>query len=584
MGIAAESRALGLTGYQRDIWAAEARAPGNCQFNVLVHEQLAGAVDRELLGACLARAVREHDAFRLRFGEDGEGVPRVRRIAEEPDAGAPPFEHIDLSGGPDPARAVRIWCEQELGRPLDLGGGPLFRAAVVTEGPEAVHLVLTSHHIVTDAWALNALTLRTLSDYRSRVSGKDVPAVGEKAAKSAVRTDSASYWDSIQEFDSVFGDADRENDRAFYRDYLAGMEPALFTRSGAARPGRGRHSFPVGEELVRRILDAGASPFPYLLSAFAVCLGRIHQADEVVFGVPFLNRRTEGERSIVGQFANNLPVRIPVAEDLPLVELAERVRRQIDRLREHERLPFGDILREAPVQGADGRRLFDVTASYLRFPRPSGIPGVNRTTTIMAPVHAADALSVMVQAFDDEPGLRVDLDYADDVFDGHLTAAAPAGHVGELLRRGLDSRELPLAELPMLTDDEYEVVVRRRQGASAPYPREKSRPRARRAAAQRPRVNACRGLDVSSADGDSRLDTARGPPWDLRDSARISYARTRGRDPFPAPPDRPRRWPVRPSACLMPSPTRSQDRREARSRALPHGRVRRARLPPRRAR
>ncbi|MFE2277734.1 condensation domain-containing protein [Streptomyces sp. NPDC059454] len=67
---------------------------------------------------------------------------------------------------------MRIWCEQELGRPLGLEGGPLFRAAVVTEGPEAVHLVLTSHHIVTDAWALNALTLRILSDYRSRLSGK----------------------------------------------------------------------------------------------------------------------------------------------------------------------------------------------------------------------------------------------------------------------------------------------------------------------------------------------------------------------------------------------------------------------------
>ncbi|MFE0694378.1 condensation domain-containing protein [Streptomyces sp. NPDC058869] len=134
MGIAAGSGALGLTGYQRDIWAVEARTPGSCQFNVLVHERLTGAVDRELLGACLARPVREHDAFWLRSGEDDEGVPRVRRIAQEPDAGAQPLEHVDLSGGPDPAGARRIWCEQELGQPLDLESGPLFRAAVVAGG------------------------------------------------------------------------------------------------------------------------------------------------------------------------------------------------------------------------------------------------------------------------------------------------------------------------------------------------------------------------------------------------------------------------------------------------------------------
>ncbi|MGW4360319.1 amino acid adenylation domain-containing protein [Streptomyces californicus] len=513
MGISAESGALGSTGYQRDIWAAEARTPGTCQFNVLVHERLVGDVDREVLGACLDRAVREHDAFRLRFAEDAEGVPRVRRVEQAGD-GAPLFGRVDLSGEPDPAEAVRIWRERELARPLDLGGGPLFRATVVTEGPGAVHLVLTSHHIVTDAWALNALTLRILTDYRARISGKNPPAAKARpteSANSVEQSDSPSFWNSIREYDSLLPAAEREDDRAFYREYLASLEPALFTRSGAARPGRARHSFPVGEELVRRILDAGASPFPYLLSAFAVCLGRVHQADEVVFGVPFLNRRTEDERSVVGQFANNLPVRVPVAEELPLVELAERVRRQIDRLREHERLPYGEILREAPVQDADSRRLFDVTASYLRFPRPPATPGVDRTTTIMAPVHAADALSVMVQAFDDQPGLRVDLDYADDVFDGHLTAEALAGHVGELLRRGLDFPGTPLGELGMLTDDEYEDVVRRHQGAPAPYPREKTlhelfAEQAARTPGQTAVVDGASGATLTFAELDRRAD------------------------------------------------------------------------------
>ncbi|MEV2199320.1 amino acid adenylation domain-containing protein [Streptomyces fradiae] len=498
MGTEAESSALELTGYQRDIWAAEARTPGNCQFNVLVHERLEGAVDRELLGACLVRAVRGHDAFRLRFGEDGDGVPRVRRLPDTPESWAPSFEWVDLSGEPDPGDAARVWCEEELGRPLDVRNGPVFRAALLSEGPDVVHLVLTSHHIVTDAWALNAMTLRILSDYRAAAG---LPSGAGGAAAPAPQADAPSYWDSIRAFASPSAGADRENaeggaekaregsrgrehekepekgtekDRAFFRKYLEGVAPALFPRSGAARPGRGRHSFTLDEKLVGRILDAGASPFPYLLSAFAVCLARLHQEDEVVLGVPFLNRRTDEERATIGQFANNLPVRIPVADDPSLVGLAERVRELVGELREHERLPFGDILRQAPAQGADSRRLFDVTVSYLRFPRPEEIPGVARTTTVMAPVHAANALSVMVQAFEDEPGLRVDLDYADDVFDGHLTAQALAGHVTQLLRHGLDLRDQPSSALPMLTDDEYEDIVRRRQGPLVPYPREKT--------------------------------------------------------------------------------------------------------------
>nr|WP_246574748.1 non-ribosomal peptide synthetase [Streptomyces genisteinicus] len=527
--MAAESEALELLGYQRDIWAAEARSPGNCQFNVLVHERLEGPVDRELLGACLERAVRGHDAFRLRFEEDGDGMPRVRRTSGAVDAGDPVFETVDLSGERDPREAARIWCERELGRPLDVRGGPLHRAALLVEGPSAVHLVLTSHHIVTDAWALNALTLRILTDYRVRSAGRDaVPPAGassgtspetpseaspEKSSKRNPGTSSASlsgtapapssgkspesphpapsgasagagrtsgtaaspsYWEYLRKNAEPASGKQDGKDREFFREYLNGVSPALFPRSGAARPGRGRHSFSVDGTFVARILEAGLSPFPYLVSALGVCLARFHREDEVVLGVPFLNRRTDAERETVGQFANNLPLRVSTEGDPSLAGLAERVRALVGRLREHERLPFGEILGEAPAQGADARRLFDVTVSYLRFPRPQEIPDVSRATTVMAPVHALDALSVMVQAFEDEPGLRVDLDYADDVFDGHLTAQALAGHVQELMRHGLESRELPVSALPMLTGAEYEDVVRRHQGALVPYPREKT--------------------------------------------------------------------------------------------------------------
>lgn len=38
-------RTLPLTSYQRDIWAAESRTPGDPQFNVMLHERLSGEID-----------------------------------------------------------------------------------------------------------------------------------------------------------------------------------------------------------------------------------------------------------------------------------------------------------------------------------------------------------------------------------------------------------------------------------------------------------------------------------------------------------------------------------------------------------
>ncbi|WP_150239633.1 amino acid adenylation domain-containing protein [Nocardiopsis quinghaiensis] len=452
-----------LNDYQRDIWAAESRFTQSPQFNVAAHERLEGDIDHALLRGCVARVLRRHDAFRLRFFEDTDGTPWAELPENEDIRWSELIECVDLTRGDRSGAAVRDWLNAALYRPLDPRVGPLVQAALVIEHEHAVHLLVKAHHIVADAWSLNSVTLEILNAYRSERIGDGPP---------KLRTSS---------FTKTLGNPDRSHpplaasdDQEFYQKYLDGVSPALFTRTSTGLSRRGRHSFTIDGKTVRRILEAGGSPLAYLASALSVVLSRVHRSSEVVLGVPFLNRRTEEEREVVGQFANNLPLRVAVEEDEPLFDLASRVRTDLRGLRAHERLPFGEILRQAPDRGAGPRRLFDVTVSYMRYPRPSALPGVRRDTTIMAPVHEENALSVMVHAFEDEDDLRVDLDFALDVFDGDLSAEALAGHVRELLRKGLDLRELPLSALSMLTSAEYEEVVRLRQGESTRYPGEKT--------------------------------------------------------------------------------------------------------------
>lgn len=446
--------------YQEDIWASEGRAPGSPQFNVVLHERLVGGVDIAVLKASVVDTLRACDAFRMRFHEDG-GTPLVR--VEDAEEAHDTVETLDLSGAADPAEAVRGWQEQDLYRPLSPHGGSLVRATLLVEGASAVHLHLKAHHIVADAWALNQLSIRILADYRRRLEGGAGPAP-QPPAYAYELTRSHAYRESRQ----------YEADRRFHRRNLERFTPALFPRTGVGRSRRGRHSFRIDGKTVQRILEAGGSPFPYLATAVGVWLSRALRVSEVALGVPFLNRRTGTEREVVGHFANNLPLRLEVAEDRPLLDLAAATRRRLRQMREHERLPLGEIVKEMPPTPDGVRRPFDVTLSYMRYPHPAPGDGIERTTTVMAPVHEDNALSIMIHAFEDEDDLRIDLDYARDVFDGELTAEAFAGHVTELVAKGLDLAELPVSALSMLSVDEYETLVRRRQGEHAHYPREKT--------------------------------------------------------------------------------------------------------------
>ncbi|WP_285730611.1 non-ribosomal peptide synthetase [Nocardiopsis sp. ATB16-24] len=446
--------------YQEDIWASEERTPGGPQFNVVLHERLAGGIDFALLKASMEHALRECDAFRMRFHEEG-GVPFLR--VEAPGDPGDTVEIVDLSAEDDPAEAVRAWQERDLYRPLDLRGGPLLRAVLLVESASTVHAHVKAHHIVADAWALNRLSARILADYQRRLEGGSVPEPGPpsfagEVARSRDYLRSSSY----------------ESDRRFHRDNLAGFTPALFPRGGTGRTRRGRHSFVIDGKTVQRILEAGSSPFAYLATVVGIWLGRVLRTSDVVLGVPFLNRRTDTEREVVGQFANNLPLRLELDEGQSLLEAADHTRRRLRKMRDHERLPLGEIVKEMPPTSAGARRPFDVTLSYMRYPHSVLGNGIERTTTVMAPVHEDNALSVMVHAFEDEDDLRVDLDYARDVFDGELTAEAFAGHIAELVVKGLELAELPTSALSMLTAEEYEDLLRSRQGEHVRYPCEKT--------------------------------------------------------------------------------------------------------------
>lgn len=443
-----------LTAYQRDVWSVGSQAPESPQFNCVLHERLDGGVDHERLAVCAERVLHRHDAFRLRLAERA-GVP-FQRVAED----RVPVPVIDLSHEPVPDAACAEWMRGSLAGALPLGSGPLVEAVLLVESPDVTHLHIKAHHIVADGWTLDRLSHEILREYARAPHGDP-----QASARTA-----PSYLTFVEEDAAYRSGTDGDRDRAFYREYLGGVTPALFTRGKDGGPGgRGRHSFVIDGALIGRVRAAGYWPFTYVAAMFGAYLTRLHRSEEVVLGVPFLNRPTGRHRDVLGQFANTLPLRVAAPGTLTVRELLTAVQGTTRALRRHERLALGDILREAPAAPQGPRQLFDVTLSYLNWSRPQ-VPGVVRRGTLMAPSHDQDALGVLVTAFDDTADVRVDLDYARDVFDEDLPIASVAGHLTTLMEHGLDLLDRPVSDVPMLSPAEYQdLTAGRALGRQVPY-------------------------------------------------------------------------------------------------------------------
>ncbi|MFG2915133.1 amino acid adenylation domain-containing protein [Kitasatospora sp. NPDC048298] len=444
-----------LTAYQLDLWFLGSQAPDSPQFNCVLHERLHGEVDHDELAACVGRVLRRHDTFRLRF-DDSAGVP-VQRVAPD----TVPVTVVDLSREPEPNAACAEWMRRSMARALPLTGGSLVEATLILERAGVTHLHVKTHHIVADGWALGRLSHEIFEEYGRAQGGDPHHAAPETSSYLAFVPEEAAYRDG----------PDGDRDRAFYRDYLSGVTPALFTRTKqSSSHERGRHSFVIDGALVGRIRAAGFSPFAYVAAMLGTYLTRLHRSEEVVLGVPFLNRPDEHHKDIVGQFANTLPVRVAARGARTVRELLGEIQDATRTLRRHERLALGDILRAGPAPSPGPRQLFDVTLSYMHWPWLNPVPGVERRPTLMAPSHDQDALGVVVCAFDDTADLHVALDYARDVFDEDFPIDSVAGHLATLLEHGLDLADRPLSDVPMLTPTEHrDLTAGRAHGEQVPY-------------------------------------------------------------------------------------------------------------------
>ncbi|MFI5496797.1 amino acid adenylation domain-containing protein [Actinoplanes sp. NPDC051859] len=446
-----------LTAYQRDIWVASSQSPGLPRFNVGATARLAGNIDVSVLQECCGRAIARNDAFTIRCGErDGEPVQWQQHEPARIDV-------RDFSAAADPAAACQSWMAEAARRPLDLAGGRLYELAVLRESDAVTHLYATMHHIIVDGWGAHQLLQQILVDYAH------VTQTGQ-----AAELTSGSYLEHVADHAHYQGSDRWERDREFFRDALADVRPALFPirRPAAGEAGArrsARHSFLLERDLIDRIRRQQPSVFAFLTAALSTYLTRVHRTEEVVLGIAHLNRHNVREKRTVGHFANMLPLRVPMPGARSMAAGAAEIVTATVAAKRHERLALGDVLRALPAATDGPHRLFDVTVSYLRLSRSDEVRGLSVEKTTLAHGHDQDVLTVYVREYDDTGAVRVDLDYALDVFDADFAIEAAAGHLETLIRRAADEPHTPVRQLTMIADDELDRLVQRNDDTRTPY-------------------------------------------------------------------------------------------------------------------
>ena len=136
---------------QQRLWFLDQLHPGRPLYNFPIALRLIGPLDRNALEQALAAIVARHESLRTRFASmDGEPLQIIS------DAASLELPLADLTRAPQATRAAEAerMLAAEAGKPFNLGKDLMIRCLLLKLEPAEHVLMVTMHHIATDAWSV----------------------------------------------------------------------------------------------------------------------------------------------------------------------------------------------------------------------------------------------------------------------------------------------------------------------------------------------------------------------------------------------------------------------------------------------
>jgi amino acid adenylation domain-containing protein len=451
---------------QERLWFLDRFEPGGTAYNMAWPLRLRGTPDTGALERAMVEIVRRHESLRTVFREvDGSPVQVV-----VPSGGfALTVDDLSRLGEAEREAEMRRRVTEEAARPFDLAAGPLFRAGLLRLDEEDHVLLLSMHHIVSDAWSMGVLSREFSVLYEAYRGGRESP-----LPELPVQYADYAVWQREQ----LEGE-ELERHLSYWRERLAGAPELLELPTDHPRPAvqsfRGASErIALPGELLERLRELARSEdatlYMVVLAAFQVLLSKYSGSKDIVVGSPIAGRARKEVAELIGFFVNTLVLRTDLGGDPSFREVLGRVREATLGAYEHQELPFDKLVAELrPERSLSHSPIFQV--SFALQDAGDSSRGLAELSTEGIDAGLADAkFDLFLALAATGSGLRGGLSYRTDLFEAG-TIERMVGHLERVLEQAAADADARLSRMELLGGAERSTVVEAWNRTERPWPR-----------------------------------------------------------------------------------------------------------------
>jgi iturin family lipopeptide synthetase A len=450
---------------QQRLWFIDQLLPGNPFYNVPAAVHLRGDLHIIALEQSLQAVVQRHEVLRTTFGSV-DGRPRQVIRGEW----HIPLILVDLQEIPDGEREreLRRLIFDETHHPFDLSIGPLIRACVYRLHMDEHVLVLTLHHIISDAWSVGVF-VKEFATYYEAFSTGTTTSMPELVVQYADFALWQHKWlqGSIREKQIVYWCKQLEN-IAVLQLQTDHPRPSLETFRGAQQMFTLSHS--VGDGLKEFSRRERVTLFMVLLTGFKTLLHRYSGQDDIAVGTSIANRTRVEVEGLIGFFVNMLVLRTDLSGNPSLRDLVVRVRKTALDAYANQDIPFEQLVEELhPARDTSHAPFFQVSFELHNAPLPTlELPALSLTPLQIET--ATTKYDLMLEMMDTDAGLQGWLTYNTDLFDAP-TMTRLISHFQTILAGLVADPTQRLSTVAMLTPSERHQLLVEWNATAYNYPR-----------------------------------------------------------------------------------------------------------------
>jgi len=430
---------------QQRLWFLDQLEGENVIYNLSAALCLEGPLHRTALEQSLHEIVQRHQSLRTCFPmNNGTPLAPLSVIS---------YQLSVIQTLPEQIQEI---VNQEAQRPFNLSKGPLFRATLLQLGPESHILLLTMHHIISDAWSKGLFNKELSTLYTAFSQGQPSP-----LAPLPIQYTDFAHWQRQWLTGKIL-----EKQLDYWKQQLAGAPALLELPTDHPRPAIQRYqgeteSLQLSSELTKQLKTLsqqfGTSLFMTLLSAFATLLYRYTGQNDIMIGTPIANRTHREIEPLIGFFVNTLVLRLDLSGHPHFDQLLKCVRQVALEAYAHQDLPFEQLVEELqPERSLSHTPLFQVMFVLQNAPMDHlELPGLTLTPLELENVIAKFDLTLSLEETAER--LEGTLEYNTDLFE-RATIKRMVGHFQTLLEGIVKKPQQPTQALPLLTETEYQQL------------------------------------------------------------------------------------------------------------------------------